>query len=69
MKKKNWGVLVRGESLVVVDSVVLMPHHFCEDCIVLKTFISLTALNRASCRKAETYSSKAFGHNLLKGRM
>lgn len=66
---KNGDVLFRGENLVVVNSVVFMPHHFCEDCIVLKTFISLTALNRALCRKAETYSSKAFGHNLSKGRM
>lgn len=40
---KNWDVLVRRESLIVVNSVILVPHHFCEDCIVLKTFISLTA--------------------------
>lgn len=32
----NRNIPVRGESLVVVNGVVLMTHHFCEDCLIAK---------------------------------
>lgn len=43
----NRDVLVRRVSLVIVNGVVLMTHHFCEGRIVLKTLISLTAFSVA----------------------